>query len=249
MSRRSWIRLALPGALAAAVIVLLTAVPAGAGWVIFPTPVSPNGQRIYNLYELISVPAIVIFLFIEVALLLIIVRFRRRGPLQVPAQFHGNTKLELVWTAIPLVILLMIAAVSLVELQTDFVKPTLAGSGFQVQVTGRQFQWNYTYPQGFTVAGNLVVPTGTMVRLKVNSTDVIHSWWVPSITGKTDAVPGYSNYTWLKISQPGKWHGECAELCGAGHYSMQTTVTAVSPGDYRAWVAKQTAHGGASPAP
>ena len=249
MSRRSWLRLSLPTTVVAAAITLLTASPVGAGWVIFPTPVSPNGQRIYNLYELISVPAVVIFLLIEVALLLIILRFRRRGPGHIPPQFHGDTRLELIWTAIPLAIVLLIATVSLVELQTDFVKPALAGPDFQVQVTGKQFLWDYTYPQGFTVTHDLVVPTGTLVRLKIDSTDVIHSWWVPSITGKTDAVPGYSNYTWLKITHPGKWRGECAELCGAGHYSMQTTVIALSPSDYQAWLASHMAQGGASPAP
>ncbi|MGH7903635.1 MAG: cytochrome c oxidase subunit II [Candidatus Dormibacteraceae bacterium] len=242
MSPRSRLRLPLSSAALAALITVLAAAPAGAGWVIFPSPVSPNGRRIYDLYELISIPAIIIFLFVEVALLLVIVRFRRRRPGHIPPQFHGNTRLELAWTAVPLVILLMIAAVSLVELRRDFVKPTNAVTSLDVRVTGRQFEWSYTYPKyGFTVSKDLYVPTGELVRLQVDATDVIHSWWVPSITGKTDAVPGYSNYTWLNISHPGKWHGECAELCGAGHYSMQTDVIAVSPGDFQAWVAKQMA--------
>jgi cytochrome c oxidase subunit 2 len=86
-----------------------------------------------------------------------------------------------------------------------------------------------------------VVPTNTLVKLQFRATDVIHSWWVPAISGKTDAVPGYDNFSWLKIANPGQWKGECAELCGVGHASMQIVVQAMGPSDYEAWVAKQKA--------
>jgi heme/copper-type cytochrome/quinol oxidase subunit 2 len=87
----------------------------------------------------------------------------------------------------------------------------------------------------------MVIPTGKLVRLKLQSVDVIHGWWVPDLMGKTDLVPGYDNYTWIKVDQPGEWRGECTELCGQGHSTMQLRVRAVSPDDYDAWVAEQKA--------
>jgi len=93
-----------------------------------------------------------------------------------------------------------------------------------------------------------VVPTNTLVKLQFRGTDVIHSWWVPAISGKTDAVPGYDNFSWLKIEKTGKWRGECAELCGAGHYSMQIIVQAMDRSDFDAWMATQK-KATASPSP
>jgi cytochrome c oxidase subunit 2 len=219
---------------------------------IFPTPVSPNGQDIYNTYLGISIPAIIIFIGVEAALLWVIIRYRRsKQPAgYVPPQIHGNFKLEVVWTAVPLVIVLAIALYSFGELQKDF--QPISNYDFEVVVSGHQFGWNYTYPQagGFTIhqegtlAGDVtpfVVPTNTLIKLQFDSTDVIHSWWVPAITGKTDAVPGYDNFSWMKIDQPGTWRGECAELCGAGHSTMQIIVQAMSQSDFNQWVQQQAA--------
>src|SRR5206468_6416660 len=86
-----------------------------------------------------------------------------------------------------------------------------------------------------------VVPTHTLVKLQFRGNDVIHSWWVPAISGKTDAVPGYDNFSCLKIDRPGKWKGECAELCGTGHASMQIVVQAMDQYDFDAWMAQQKA--------
>ena len=85
------------------------------------------------------------------------------------------------------------------------------------------------------------MPTHTLIKLQFEGTDVIHSWWVPAISGKTDAVPGYDNFSWLKIDRPGKWKGECAELCGVGHSTMQIVVQAMDQTDYDNWVAQQLA--------
>jgi cytochrome c oxidase subunit 2 len=225
---------------------------------IFPTPVSPNGQDIYNTYIAISVPAIVIFLGVEIALLWVVLRYRRsRQPAgYVPPQIHGNTTLEIVWTLIPLAIVLAIAIGSFVTLQKDF--QPIDNQQMSVTVSGHQFGWIYTYENGIvvdqegTLAGDVtpfVVPVNTLVKLRFQGTDVIHSWWVPAISGKTDAVPGYDNFSWLKINQAGKWRGECAELCGAGHSTMQIIVQAMSQSDYDAWVKAQLAAQSASPSP
>ena len=226
---------------------------------IFPEPVSPNGANIYQTYIGISVPALIIFLGVEAALLWIVVRYRRsRHPAgYVPPQVHGNTRLEIAWTIAPLIVVLSIAAYSFVELQRDF--QPINNAAFTVVVSGHQFGWNYTYPEGFTVhqEGTLqgevtpfVVPTHTLIKLQFQGTDVIHSWWVPAISGKTDAVPGYDNFSWLKIDQVGKWHGECAELCGVGHATMQIVVEAMDQPQYDDWVKQQMAAqspAGASP--
>jgi cytochrome c oxidase subunit 2 len=216
-----------------------------------PSGVSPNGNAIYNLYLIISIPAIVVFVLVEALLLICVIRFRRstQPPGYVPPQFHGNRPLEITWTVVPFLILVFIGVLSFRVLQQDFVRPSNAATGLALVVYAHQYGWEYDYPQGFSVQTEglnavqnpLVVPTGTLVRLQITSKDVIHSWWVPDITGKTDAVPGYYNYTWFKISKPGVWRGECAELCGSGHYSMQIRVEAVSPAQFRKWVAEQEA--------
>src|SRR5258706_1319118 len=225
---------------------------------IFPTPVSPNGQDIYNLYELISIPAIIVFVGVEVALLWVVLRYRRsRQPLgYVPPQIHGHTGLEIAWTVAPLAIVLAIAVGSFLTLQKDF--QPIDNQQMSVTISGHQFGWIYTYDNGVvvdqegTLAGDVtpfVVPVNTLVKLRFQGTDVIHSWWVPAISGKTDAVPGYDNFSWLKIDQPGTWRGECAELCGAGHSTMQIIVQAMDRSDYDQWVQTQLAKTHASPTP
>lgn len=215
---------------------------------IFPAPVSPNGQNIYTLYEVISVPAIIVFIGVEAALLWVVLRFRRsKQPAgYVPPQIHGNHRVEYVWTAIPLIVVLAIAFYSFLELQRDF--QPISNQDMTVTVSGHQFGWIYSYDNGVvvdqagTLAGDVtpfVVPTHKLIKLRFQGTDVIHSWWVPAISGKTDAVPGYDNVSWLKIDRVGKWHGECAELCGAGHSTMQIIVQAMDQSDYDLWVRVQ----------
>jgi cytochrome c oxidase subunit 2 len=225
---------------------------------IFPTPVSPNGQGIYNTYIGISIPAIIIFIGVEVALLWVILKYRRsKQPAgYVPPQIHGHTGLEVAWTLVPLLVVLAIAGYSFAELQRDF--QPITGEDMLVVVRGHQFGWDYDYGNGVvvhqegTLAGDVtpfVVPVNTLVKLQFQGTDVIHSWWVPAISGKTDAVPGYDNFSWLKIDRVGSWRGECAELCGVGHSTMQIIVQAMSKSDYDRWVQKQLSAQKASPAP
>lgn len=225
---------------------------------IFPNPVSPNGQDIYNTYIGISIPAIIIFLGVEAALLWVVIRYRRKAQPAgyIPPQLHGNTVLEVVWTALPLIVVLAIAGYSFAELQKDF--QPISNQQMTVIVSGHQFGWNYDYGNGVVVhqEGTLngdvtpfVVPTHTLVKLQFRSTDVIHSWWVPAISGKTDAVPGYDNFSWLKIDQPGSWRGECAELCGAGHATMQIIVQAMDQAEFNAWMDQQKASAQSSPSP
>jgi cytochrome c oxidase subunit II len=232
----------------AALVPTLSSCDVGGISPIFPEPVSPNGQGIYNTYIGISIVAIIVFLGYEAALLWVVIRYRRsRQPAgYVPPQVHGHNGVEILWTAIPLVIVLAIAGYSFAELQHDF--NPISNQEMTVIISGHQFGWNYEYENGVvvhqegTLSGDVtpfVVPTQTLVKLQFRGTDVIHSWWVPAISGKTDAVPGYDNFSWLKIDKPGKWRGECAELCGSGHYSMQIIVQAMDKPDFNAWLAQQ----------
>ena len=225
---------------------------------IFPTPVSPNGQDIYNTYIGISIPAIIIFIGVEAALLWVVLRYRRsKQPVgYVPPQIHGHNGLEIAWTVAPLIVVLVIAGYSFMTLQKDF--QPIGSADMDITIRGHQFGWEYVYTDGFsvhqegTLAGNVVpfvVPTHKLVRLSFESTDVIHSWWVPAISGKTDAVPGYTNYSWLKIDQAGSWRGECAELCGAGHSTMQIIVQAMDQPQYDNWVKQQLAAAHPTPSP
>jgi cytochrome c oxidase subunit II len=223
-----------------------------------PDGASANGHRIYDLYTyLISPFALFVFFLVEILLLIVIIRFRRRRqPTDYkPPQWHGNRWFEVSWTIGPFLILCVIGFFSFRELQQDFVKPADSVTDLDITVSAHQFGWAYTYPEGFQVhseglsATPLIIPTGKLVRMRMQSTDVIHSYWVPDLTGKTDTVPGYDNYMWLKVDQPGKWRGECAELCGTGHYTMQILVQAMSPDDYQAWVNDQVAKSKASPSP
>jgi cytochrome c oxidase subunit 2 len=119
------------------------------------------------------------------------------------------------------------------------------GKALNIQVIGRQFVWQYVYPGSSEPDGlgapysyeELVVPTETTVSLDVQSSDVVHSWWVPKLGGKVQAVPGYHNFTWLKIPKPGIYRGQCAVLCGRGHARMIATVRAVPPAQFDAWLA------------
>lgn len=255
-------------------LLLMTSAPALANGLslIFPDPVSPNGQRIYNLYLLITIPAVIIFVGVEIGLLWIIFRYRRKGPDHWGATWHGNTLVEITWTVIPTLVIAVIAFLSYQELVTDFTpEAARAGSQMNIAVNGYQFNWTYTYDQGFTVGKSpgdmMVVPVGTMVHLTFDSDNVIHSWWVPALSGKTDAVPGYTNQSWIKVdpsvltSCSGNdryvdqatggcvFHGECAELCGAGHATMQINVLAVSQQQFDRWVAAQQQKAKATPTP
>ena len=248
---------------------LLLAAPAfaeqgGSGlqpWV--PNADSPNGQHIFQLYALISIPAVLIFLLVEGLLLTIVIKFRRskQPPDYVPPQWHGNNVLEITWTAIPLLIILGIAALSFVVLKSDFDPTTFAAKAapndqMNVQIHGYRYGWKVHYVEdGVDInmvnqpaSTAMVVPVGKLVRISLDGDDVIHSWWVPYLMGKTDAVPGYTNYTWIQPQKIGEYRGECAELCGPGHAQMGILVKVVSQSDYDAWVQQQKQPAKASPA-
>jgi cytochrome c oxidase subunit 2 len=200
-----------------------------------PQPATPSGEAINQLYWFVFAICAVVFVAVETALVLVIIRFRRRHTTAEDAegpQIHGNTRLEIIWTAIPAVILVVIAAVVLAR--TPAVQATSGDRSNElvVEVQGHQFYWQYIYPDGQISIDRLVVPVDRPVRLELVSFDVNHSWWVPELTGKKDAIPGRTNELRFTPTKEGVYEGRCAELCGVLHAVMPTTVEVVPQETY-----------------
>lgn len=239
--------LALPAALLSALVAAATALADNG---LSPvTPESPNAEAINQTYWIILIVTGVIFVLVEGALILFLVRFRGRGRSreQEGAQIHGASRLELAFTVVPVLILAGIMAVVFVKLPTiKDVPAAKAGSeNLKIRVEAHQYYWQFHYPGGQEAVERMVVPVGRVVELTVDSPDVIHSWWVPALGGKIDAIPGLTNHTWFKAEKTGSYEVRCAELCGIEHAHMLGWVDVVPATQYAAFLA---AHTGASKA-
>lgn len=229
----------------------------------FQPPQTEVAQRISDLH--ITLLWIVAAIVVTVFSLMIYSLWRHRKSVgAVPAQFTGNRKFELIWTLIPIVIVVGMAwpATSAVL----FMKDT-SNADMVVKVTGYQWKWHYDYlkegisyyselstpraqienlePKGenylLEVDNPLVVPIGKKVRILVTANDVIHSWWVPAFGVKQDGIPGFIKESWFRVNTPGTYRGQCAELCGKDHGFMPIVVKAVPQDEYAAWVAEHVA--------
>ena len=214
---------------------------AGNGGFAPETPHSPNAARINSAYKLIGLLTGIIFVVVEASLLWFVFRYRRRGrsrDVEGP-QIHGATRLELIWTAVPVVILAVIAAFVLYELPGIRNPPSAKAQDppLVIRVDGHQFYWQFTYPNGNVSIQELHVPANRVVRLDIHSQDVDHSWWIPELGGKFDAIPGITNHTWFKADRPGTYVGQCGEFCGVYHAEMAARVVAESPSAYERYVA------------
>jgi cytochrome c oxidase subunit 2 len=225
-------------------LVLAGSAVAGDGG-IAPPARSPNAEGIRDLHWLLLAITGVIFVAVEGALLLFVFRFRsgdRTREVEGP-QIRGHQRLELIWTAIPVLILAGIISVVFYKLGgiKDVPAAGAAGPKMTVKVEGRQFYWRYTYPNGAVSVNELRVPAGRPIELEITAPayDVAHSWWVPALAGKTDAIPGKTNRTWFEAKQPGTYKGQCAEFCGVQHALMVASVRAVTNAEYETWVAGQ----------
>jgi cytochrome c oxidase subunit II len=239
--------LALPAAFTTA---LLSAAAAGADSGLAPVrPDSPNADAIRTTYWAILAVSGAIFILVEAALILFVFRFRSRGRGrdQEAAQIHGASRLEGSFTIVPVLILAGIATFVFVKLPTiKNVPPARAGeSVLNIRVEGHQYYWQFAYPGGQVSVRRMVVPVGRVVTLDVVSPDVIHSWWVPALGGKIDAIPGRTNHTWFRARRTGSFVVRCAELCGLEHAHMVGVVDVVSNAEYQAFLGK---HAGASAA-
>jgi len=255
-------RLVLLAAFAAAAITLLALAPGALADAFTPeSGGSQNADDIDTLYKITLYVAIVIFLIVEGTLIWSLVRHRAKRGGPEAAQIRGNTPLELGWTLGAALILVVLTVVTFVYLddienpppshpdglasQNEFASidqpepPEGSRPALNIEVNGQQYLWRYDYPgdQPLYSYHQMVVPTGTTVTLEVSASDVIHSWWIPKLGGKVDAVPGHVNETWFKIprGREGTYRGQCAELCGANHADMRAEVRAVTPEEFTSW--------------
>jgi cytochrome c oxidase subunit II len=205
-------------------------------------PESPNADGIRTSYLFITIFTVAIFLLVEGLLVAFIWKYRRRKRprFEDGAPVHGATKLELAWTGGPVIVLFIIAVFVFVELPgiKNIPTATAGEEQLEIKVTGRQFYWQFDYPNGVVAIDTMRAPAGVPVKLVVTSpdADVIHSWWIPALGGKIDAIPGRTNQTWFQADKPGMYKGQCAELCGLEHAQMLASVEVMPQPDFTAWL-------------
>ena len=244
--RRAW--LLSCALLVMTALLLIVAVPAFAQEGTPPqpsalAPVGPNSAAIANVFNIVLIIATVVFVVVEGLILFSAFRFRRKAKdTSEPVQVHGNTKAEIAWTILPALIVVTLFVLALQTLQTLDTKPAAAAEQMTIKVIGHRFWWEYQYPDlNITTATDLVIPTGKVVNLELSSGDVIHSFWIPQLNGKTDAFPNHINFTWIQANTPGVYYGQCAELCGPSHANMRAVVIAKTPEEFDQWVKDQQA--------
>ena len=205
-------------------------------------PASPNAERINESYLWIAIFTGAILVLVEGTLVWFIVRYRadRRRREEEGSQVHGNTNIELAWTVAPVLILVAIGSFIFYKLPGIENVPA-ATNRVDVTVKGYRFYWNFRYPNGVLAVNNLRAPVGETTRLAVTAPDfdVIHSWWIPSLGGKFDAIPGKVNETWFEPKAAGIYRGQCAEFCGIQHASMDAQVNAMPADDFDAWLEEE----------
>ena len=219
----------------------------------FQDAATPVMESIYNFHHMLLIIIFAVAIFVAALLVYVLYRFREsKNP--VPATFTHNTKLEIIWTAVPVLILVFIAipSLKLLKLADKLEKPELT-----LKVTGHQWYWEYDYPESdinfnsymktkdqlepgdirmLAVDKEVILPVDTDVRILVTAADVLHSWAVPAFGVKQDTVPGRLRETWVRITKPGTYYGQCSELCGQGHGYMPIAVKAVSKEEFKAWL-------------
>jgi len=209
------------------------------------TPHSPNAERINDSYKWISLFTGAIFVLVEATLIWFVFRYRRRGRARTVEgpQIHGATRLELIWTAIPVLILVAIAGFIFYKLPgiQDVPAAKAEGGPLRIRVDAHQFYWQFTYPNGAVSVDELHAPVNRTVRVDIRSADVDHSWWIPELGGKFDAIPGAPSHTWFKAKKTGTYRGRCGEFCGVFHAEMAARVLIEPEADYRDWVSNEAA--------
>jgi len=205
-------------------------------------PHSPNTHNTSTAYYVVLGFTAAIFLAVEGALVYFVWRYRagKRSRTDEGPQLHGHTRLEIGWTVVPVVILAIIGSVIFIELPGISSAPA-STNPIRISVIGHQFYWELKYPNGTTTINDLHVPVDQVVDLTVKSGDVVHSWFIPQLAGKIQAIPGRTNHTWFKADRIGAYYGQCAELCGIFHEAMTARVIVSSSADYTAYTSKTAA--------
>lgn len=212
-------------------------------------PEGPAARTIDNLFVPVFFIAVVIGIGVLAGTLFVAIRFRSRpGRNENPKQIHGSTPLEIGWTILPALILLVVAVFTIRTIFDLAREPE--GDVLEVTTVGKQWWWQFNYPDEDVVTANeLVIPTDTKVRVKLTACDdslpgecnVIHSFWVPELAGTQDVIPGRETFTTIEADEPGTYLGQCKEYCGLSHANMRFRVIAMEPVDFNDWVEGQQA--------
>jgi cytochrome c oxidase subunit 2 len=212
----------------------------------FPTVASVQADKIKTLYDVLIIASVPIFVLVVTVVLGAVIRFRMRpgqenqdGP-----PIHGNTRLEVIWTALPAVIILGLCVYAATVLHDAEKAPAASAQELKIGVKAQQFAWTYTYPKEVTggtafSTAELVLPENRSVEFQIVSEDVIHDFWVPNWSMKVDAVPGITTHYRVTPNRLGTYPVVCAELCGLGHSVMRSSVHVVTPAAYAAWLRKK----------
>jgi cytochrome c oxidase subunit II len=235
--------------LAATLLVGVSAIALAACGPQHPNSVFSNNTEfnrdVTSLHRTLFILGAIVFVLVEALLLYVIVKFRRRPGQAEPKHVHGNTTLEVLWTAIPAVILLFIA---IPTVRTIFRTQAKARAGaLEIEVIGHQWWWEFRYPEyNITTANEVYIPTGRTVNFALKTADVIHAFWIPQLGGKRDLVTNHTNYLWFtadstQIPGAAAWYGHCTEYCGASHANMRIRAFTVTPAQFESWVRGQQA--------
>jgi cytochrome c oxidase subunit 2 len=214
-------------------------------------------HNIHDFHNFLLVIITVVTLVVMALLLWVMVRYNKAANPE-PRKFSHNTTVEIIWTVVPVLILVAIAIKSFPLLAEEEIPPKAA---ITIKATGNKWYWSYEYPDLgvsfdssvltkadadkankpylLAVDEPIVVPTGTIVQVLVSSNDVIHSWAMPSFGAKQDAIPGRVNHAWFNVDKPGVYYGQCSELCGLRHAYMPIEVHAVSQAEFAAWISSK----------
>ena len=211
-------------------------------------PAGPVANKQLELFNALVWVMAIVFVLVEGVLVYAIFRYRRRPGQPRPAQVHGNLPLEIAWTIIPTILIMGLGIWSVIALYQIKDPPSSAEYILEVTATGHQWWWEFEYPDAgggktITTANELRVPVDTPVVVKLESDDVIHSFWIPRLAGKVDVIPTHTNRTWFMANGdeidtlPATFTGLCAEFCGTSHALMKFKVEVLEQADYDAWVA------------
>ena len=229
------------------------------------TPAGPDAEEINDLFFPVLGVAIIVFFLVQGAIIYLAVRYRARrraaaaaagtdgdesddlyGDEEYPEQVHGNLRLELAWTIVPTILLTVISVFTLISL-VELNKVSAAEDDLRVTVVGQQWWWEFQYhldgdtetPPDIVTANEMVIPVGQQVPLEITSRDVIHSFWVPRLNGKKDAVPGRTHPWVIEADKPGRYMGVCQEYCGLSHAYMRNYTVVLTQAEWNEWVEGQ----------
>lgn len=203
----------------------------------------PNACRIRFIYTVVFWLGMFVLVVVGGLIVFAAIRFRRRDETE-PAQIHGHGPTEIAWTVGPFLILIFLFGLSFANM--SYVKNG-PQADMTIKVVGLQFSWQYIYPDGKVILNDnakdpqagLRVPVGQVIKLEVTSRDVLHSYWIPQLAGQTYAIPNQINNGWFKADKPGTYLGQCNELCGIGHPTMQAKVIAMPKAEFDTWYAAE----------